>query len=171
MIIFPKSERIYFRCFTENDIDFIHQWHQDPEITRYTGDPMPWDTIESTRSIVQHTIMPQYEKGIGRWAVCLHETNECIGWCGLKDIGDAYDLGYRFCKAYWGKGYASEAALAVFHFFKNGMDKPIIGRAVEENKASIAVLQKTGMFFQGFIEMPEHPNTRVAIFTWPVNSD
>ena len=52
------------------------------------------------------------------------DTNEMIGWCGLKLLTEPvngrvnfYDLGYRFKQRHWGKGYASEACNAFFKDF------------------------------------------------------
>ena len=46
----------------------------------------------------------------------LKETNEFIGWCGLKQVDDEIDLGYRYIQKYWGNGHGSEAAQAVLNF-------------------------------------------------------
>jgi RimJ/RimL family protein N-acetyltransferase len=43
---------------------------------------------------------------------------EFTGWCGLKYLSETneVDLGYRFMKKFWGKGYATEAALACIEY-------------------------------------------------------
>ncbi|MFA6261484.1 MAG: GNAT family N-acetyltransferase [Bacteroidia bacterium] len=142
-----ETERLYLREFTLEDASCLFDMHQDPEILRYTGDPFPWDSIQATQNILSEIILPQYKNGMGRWAVHLKSDNQFIGWCGLKDTGNEIDLGYRFLKVYWGKGYATEAARAVLDF-GNRLHLPnIIGRAAEENKASLRVLEKIGMKF------------------------
>ncbi len=58
--------------------------------------------------------------GIGRWAMERKEDGAFMGWCGIKLVNDRptngrlnyYDIGYRMLPAYWGKGYAFEAAAA-----------------------------------------------------------
>lgn len=143
-----ETERLYLREFTPKDASLLFDMHQDPEITRYTGDPFPWDNMQSVKSILKEIILPQYEKGIGRWATHLRSDHRYIGWCGLKDTGREIDLGYRFLSLYWGKGSATEAARAVLDY-GNRLHMPnIIGRAAEENSSSIKVLEKIGMKFK-----------------------
>lgn len=61
--------------------------------------------------------LKRYEQyGFGLWAVVLKETNEMIGQCGLTMQGwrekEILEIGYLFQKAFWHKGYATEAAIA-----------------------------------------------------------
>ena len=141
-----ETERLYLREFTLDDAEMIFQMHQDAVITKYTGDPIPWDNIELVQQILTDAILPQYKNNIGRWAVYLKSTNEFLGWCGLKDVDGEIDLGYRYIQKYWGKGYATEAAKAVLNY---GIKlKNIIGRADSRNTASIKVLEKIGLRFK-----------------------
>lgn len=150
MRILLETERLYFREFTMDDADMVFDMHKDPEITRYVGDVVPWDTIELTRKILSEFILPQYENKIGRWAVYVKENNVFIGWCGLKKVDNEYDLGYRFIQKYWNRGYATEAAAAVLAYgVKLGLEN-IMGRAAVANVASVNVLKKIGMTFEKF---------------------
>jgi [ribosomal protein S5]-alanine N-acetyltransferase len=145
---FPETERLYFREFTLADAQMLYDMHQDPEITRYTGDPIPWDNVALVEQILKDTIMPQYAKKIGRWAVHLKADDTFIGWCGLKDIGHEVDLGYRYIQKYWGKGYATEAAQAVLEYGLQNNIPNIIGRASIHNGASVKVLEKIGLIYK-----------------------
>ncbi len=141
------TERLYLKEFTIDDAQLLIDLNSDPEVTRYTGDGPVKDLTEAKR-ILTDIIFPQYKNKMGRWAVYLNSTDEFIGWCGVKYVEDEkeYDLGYRFFKQHWGKGYASEAASAVMDYAINTLQlKEIIGRAAIDNKASIAVLKKMGM--------------------------
>lgn len=142
-----ETPRLYLREFTLADVELLYNMHQDPAITRYTGDPMPWDSLTHTEKVLTEAILPQYKNGIGRWAVHIKETNEFIGWCGLKQVDDEIDLGYRYIQKYWGSGYAKEAAQAVLNFGIQQKLPNIVGCADVENVASVKILEKIGLNF------------------------
>jgi [ribosomal protein S5]-alanine N-acetyltransferase len=143
------TERLYLREFTINDAQLLVDLNSDPDVTRYTGDG-PVDIKEADK-ILKEIILPQYLNKKGRWAVNLKENDEFIGWCGIKYIEslNEFDLGYRFFKKHWGKGYATEAAQAVMDYGLNILKLPqIVGRASVENHNSIKVLEKVGLKFK-----------------------
>jgi [ribosomal protein S5]-alanine N-acetyltransferase len=143
------TERLYLREFNLNDAQLLVGLNSDPQVTRYTGDgPV---NLSEAKQILDDVILPQYINKMGRWAVHLKSDNEFIGWCGIKYIQslDEYDLGYRFFKKHWGKGYATESALAVMQYGKNVLKlKEIVGRASVDNHNSIKVLEKAGLTFK-----------------------
>jgi len=144
-----ETERLYLCEFTIEDAALIMDLNSDIEVIRYVGERLITD-LEEQKQIVREIILPQYANKIGRWAVHLKSNDEFIGWCGLKYIADKdeIDLGYRFYKRHWGKGYATESAKAVIDYGVNKMKlKNIIGRAAKENKGSINVLKKLGMTY------------------------
>jgi [ribosomal protein S5]-alanine N-acetyltransferase len=145
-----ETERLYFRHFTTDDAKLLYDMHQDPEITRYTGDPVPWDSVELAFRVLEEVIIPQYQKKIGRWAVHLKSDDAFIGWCGLKDVGKEIDLGYRYIQKYWRNGYATEAAIAVLGYGKQLRLQNVVGRASVQNQASVNVLKKIGLTFKEF---------------------
>jgi RimJ/RimL family protein N-acetyltransferase len=146
-----ETDRLLLRNFTEEDAPLLYELNLDPEVTRYTLDPVV--DLGHAKKILQEVILPQY--GLynhGRWAVHLKPNLEFIGWCGLKSLPERQevDLGYRFMKRFWGQGFATESAVATLNFgFKSLYVKRIVGRALPGNKASIKVLQKCGMSYLG----------------------
>ena len=73
-----------------------------------------------------------------------------MGWCGLKYTLDRneYDIGFRFFKIHWNKGFATESAAACLTLgFQKFQMKVIVGRAMKENKGSIRVLEKIGLTY------------------------
>ena len=143
-----ETERLYLRQFTMNDAHLLIDLNSDPEVIRYTGDS-PVKDLEAAKKILTDIIFPQYQNKIGRWAVHLKSNNEFIGWCGLKFIAEdnEINLGYRFYKKHWGKGYASESAKAVMEYGKQLGLKNIIAKAAKENTASINVIKKLSMVY------------------------
>lgn len=149
MNVVIETKRLLLRTFTNNDAQLIYDLNFDSNVTRFTYDPI--DDLEHAKQILENTILPQYALyNHGRWAVHLRETLEFIGWCGLKYRPERLevDLGYRFKKSAWGKGYATEAAYACLKYgFEKLNIRKIIGRAVPENEGSWKILEKIGMQF------------------------
>lgn len=149
MKITLETERLYLREFTIDDAQLLIDLNSSIDVTRYTGDG-PVKDMEEAKRILTDIIFPQYKNNIERWAVHLKSTDEFIGWCGLKYLveTDEIDLGYRFFKTHWGKGYASESARAVLDYGVNKLQlKNIIARAAKANTASINVIKKMGLIY------------------------
>ena len=142
-----ETDRLILRRFDSSDAPQMYLLNADPTVLKYTGD-LPFQSISEAESFIQH--YDHYQKyGFGRWSVILKSSNEFIGWCGLKQHEEAFvDIGFRFFKKEWGKGYATEAAKACLVYgFEYLNLKEIIGRAAKENIASVRVLEKLGMEF------------------------
>lgn len=86
------------------------------------------------------------------WGVWEIATGELVGDCTLffSDDHDAWELGYGLRRDRWGRGYATEAALAcVRHGFeKLGLER-IVADVDPHNSASIRVLEKCGFVRAG----------------------
>lgn len=138
-----QTERCVLRRFIASDAENLFLMNSDLDVMKFTGDK-PFDDLASAIEFIES--YDAYERtGMGRWAV-VTEKDGFIGWCGLKQHEDYVDLGFRFMKNQWGKGYATETAKAVIHYaFSNMNIDRIIGRVASENKASIRVLEKLGM--------------------------
>lgn len=159
MNVILQTERLLLRTFTTEDARLIYELNKDPDVTRFTGDPIT--DIAHARQVLEQVILPQYVLyNHGRWAVHAKPSLEFIGWCGLKNRPERneIDLGYRFLKSTWGKGYATEAAFACikYGFEKLGL-KRIVGRAMPGNIASLKVLEKCGMTYIGEDMVDDHP--------------
>ena len=161
-----ETSRLVLRKFTINDATLVLDLNLDPEVTRYTHDPIR--DLEHAKEVLESSILPQYRLyNHGRWAVHLKEGGDFIGWCGLKYRlqQDEVDLGYRFKKAYWGQGYATEAAEASikYGFEQIGLQR-IVGRAEPDNIGSIKVLEKCGMKYIGVQLVDGHTANTYDIF-------
>ena len=140
-----ETERLLLRELSIADAEDFFLLNEDPEVMRYTGD-RAFASIEEAHTFLQS--YKEYKKnGFGRWAVLERTTGRFLGWCGLKlNEQKEIDLGFRFFKRDWGKGYATESSIAAldYGFTSLKLDR-IIGRVASENKASIRVLEKVGM--------------------------
>ena len=142
-----ETERLRLREFELTDAKVFFDLNADPEVTRHTGDNA-FESIEESEQLIKN--YSQYKQhGLGRWTVVSKISNEVLGWCGLKKHSEGFiDIGFRFLRNEWGKGYATEAAKACLEYgFTNLKLEEIIGRASQDNPASIRVLEKIGMEF------------------------
>ena len=151
MNIILQTPRLFLRQFTEADILLIQQLNNAPGVLQYIPEPT-LDTKEQALKVIVDIILPQYKNNRGRWAVHLKESNEFIGWCGLKWLkeNDEIDLGYRYMPSAWGKGYATEAAQHTLNYGLQELQlKKIIAHAHIDNIGSQKVLEKIGMQYIG----------------------
>jgi len=145
-----ETERLIMRPFEFSDVEALFAMESLPEVHTYIGKEPAKSLEDVERDIIW--VQSQYkENGIGRSIVVLKEENKVIGWSGLKlekQIRDFhyYDVGYRFHPDYWGKGIATESAVASL---KYGFEKmallEICGAADIENIPSNKILMKIGL--------------------------
>lgn len=154
MKIFAETERLLLREILPSDDKAMFELDADPQVHTYLG-KKPVKDIEESRKIIEYVRQQYATNGIGRWAVIEKESKAFIGWSGLKYITEPinnhvhyYDLGYRFIRRYWGKGFAFESAKAsVAYGFDILQVKEIYGMAEAGNIASQNVLKKTGLHY------------------------
>ncbi len=146
-----ETNRLIMRPFEETDAEGLFLLDSNPEVMKYVGGVVSTE-IEQSRQMIEF-IQNQYkENGVGRLAVIEKSSNTLIGWSGLKyltkeinGIKNVYELGYRFLPEYWGKGYATETAIAALNYAFNEIKTDVVyAMAVTENAGSNRVLQKLG---------------------------
>ncbi len=136
-----------------SDAEGMFELDSDPLVHRYLGNS-PVKSIEASQTAIENIRQQYVERGIGRWAAIEKSSGDFIGWSGLKlnteqefnNKIDFYDIGYRFIPRYWGKGYATESAVASLDYALNTLNlKTVVGMAEIENLASNRILQKIGL--------------------------
>ncbi len=136
-----------------SDAEGMFELDSDPLVHRYLGNS-PVKSIEASQTAIENIRQQYVERGIGRWAAIEKSSGDFIGWSGLKlnteqefnNKIDFYDIGYRFIPRYWGKGYATESAVASLDYAFNTLNlKTVVGMAEIENLASNRILQKIGL--------------------------
>lgn len=142
-----ETERLRLRELTEGDRAALAAILQDAEtMVAYEG---PFDDAEVDAWLAR--MIERYrEDGFGLWAVELRESGEVIGQCGLTrqriDGADVIEVGYLFRRAYWHRGYATEAAAACrdYAFDALGAER-VYAQVRDTNLASMNVAIRLGM--------------------------
>lgn len=121
----------------------------------------------------------QYKlRGFGPWAVIGKNSDTLLGYCGLFYFPDLagreeIEIGYRFARSHWGRGYATEAAAAVREHAFNQLGIPRLVAMIDPgNTASLRVAEKLGMHYKKEImfEGYTHPDYLYEI-TNPIADD
>lgn len=150
-----ETERLYLRRLTESDANDLFELDSNPKVHKYLGNN-PVKSIEESRNQIKNVLKQYEEFGIGRLAMINKETNEFIGWSGIKferelrKEFDYYDLGYRLKEIYWGHGYATEAAIGSLEYGFNELRLNEINACADVNHVvSNKILKKIGFIPDG----------------------
>lgn len=114
-----ETERLILREMELVDVEDLFEMDVDPDVHIFIENK-PDKNIEETKKSILYFKQKAKEDGFPVYSVIDKVTNECIGWAGLmlsreivKGHINIFELGYRFKKKHWGKGYATEASNAV----------------------------------------------------------
>jgi [ribosomal protein S5]-alanine N-acetyltransferase len=147
LIVPLRTARLTMREFVISDFDAVYAYSSDSRVTRYLFfGPRDQD---STAEYLEGLLASQRERPRTRFELAVEESASglVIGACDLSFIErKVVDLGYMLGIEYWGKGYATEIALALIDaaFFDLRADR-VISTVDVNNGASIRVLEKIGM--------------------------
>ncbi|MBM4071879.1 MAG: GNAT family N-acetyltransferase [Planctomycetes bacterium] len=150
--IILTTGRLILREFDEDDAAAFLILGSDPAITRYTGDGGLRDVAQAREELRTRPLADYRQHGFGRWACVDRDSDDVIGFAGLKYLDELreVDIGYRLLPSYWGKGLATEAGRAIIDYgFEQLHLTQIIGLVEPDNIASIRVLQKLGLTHTG----------------------
>ena len=153
------TPRLLLRTWRDADRAPFAALNADPRVMRYF--PSTQDRAASDASV--DAWQAQFaERGWSNWAVELRESGEFIGFVGLSvprrplPFSPCVEIGWRLAPAFWGQGYASEAACEALRagFDRLGLDE-IVSFTALGNTPSRAVMARIGMQDTG--EDFDHP--------------
>lgn len=152
-----ETPRLLVRRFTLEDAAFIVALVNDPAWLEHIGDRNV-HSIEDARGYLETRVLASYERhGFGMWVVCLRDSGQPIGTCGLiqrEGLADV-DLGFAFLPASRGQGYALESAAAVLEYGRRALGmKRIVAIVSPANHRSVRILEAIGMTFERMIRLP-----------------
>ena len=160
-----ETKRLYLREMNLDDYEALYAVLADPDIMQHY--PYTFDE-NRVRDWIERNMHRYKENGFGLWAVCLKETGEMIGDCGLTlqniDGEILPEIGYHIRKDCQRKGYAKEAAGAVLQWALENTDYPsFYSYCKYTNEALYKTAEAIGMHFDK--EYPDEANkiTHVSV--------
>ncbi len=144
------TARLRLRAFKEDDFGWLHPIASNLAVTQFTD----WgpNTAEDTEEFLRGAVTMGGDPNGFLWAATLQDGTG-IGSAGLTRVSvrdRRASFGYMLDPAHWGRGYATEVAVAVrdFAFDKLGVHR-LEATCHPDNSASARVLAKAGLQLEG----------------------
>lgn len=138
-----KTERLVLKAFAEVDAESYAELISE----RGVGGRGFGTTVQGARDKIAESARVAEESGIGVLAVHLRREDGFLGYCGLV-IGrasiDEPEIAFELLPRAHGRGYATEAALAVIAAAKATGRRRLWAGVAAWNHPSFRVLEKTG---------------------------
>jgi RimJ/RimL family protein N-acetyltransferase len=142
-----ETERLRMSPLTETDLDALVELDGDPQVRRYVdplGIVIPAEPTERRTYEWERFVSPG-----GFYGVRERVGNAFVGWFQLEAAPDRdgeAELGFRLRRSVWGLGYATEGARAVVAHALDVLGyRRVFARALNDNPASIRVMEKAGL--------------------------
>jgi RimJ/RimL family protein N-acetyltransferase len=157
--------RLTLRRPRADDVDAVFRIHGDPRTNRHNPDGPQRDRREA-EAMLAFFLAHWDEHGFGYWAV-EDETGSVIGFGGLmrrpRGDGEVLNLYYRFAPEAWGRGYATEVALAAVGLARSlPAALPVIAKTRPTNEAAKRVALRAGL-----VRRPDLDHGGFAVFVLP----
>jgi len=164
-----RTKRLWLREMTASDTDALYQVFGDKENMKYYPSPF---TYEMAKGWIDRNLLRYRIFGFGLWAVCLKETGEVIGDCGLtmQNINGVIkpEIGYHIRRDLQQKGYAKEASVAVRDWvFENTPFQMVYSYMQKDNLPSAKTAMAYGCRFIEIFTDENHEQTAVYALSKP----
>ena len=149
-----ETERLKFRAIKKSDFNDIYEYSSNPKTSEFLL-WSPHNSLDYTKRFID-IILAKYKCGdYHDWAIVLKDSKKMIGTCGFTRIDESNstaEIGYVINPEYWGEGIATEAAKRVLEFAFDVLNvNRVEARFLFGNEASLRVMNKIGMKFEGYI--------------------
>jgi RimJ/RimL family protein N-acetyltransferase len=161
-----ETNRLLLRPWGEGDGVELQRLFHDPAVRG--GRNLPPDRIAR---LAEGSLRQWRINGFGPWAAIEKASGCWIGMIGLAELDgwpgvDKIEVGFELHKAWWGRGLATEGALAAlaFGFAQHGLHR-IISVTAASHAAARRVMEKVGLTYRGtrYWMNPEVPVVWYAI--------
>lgn len=130
-----------------SDLDALHALWSDPDQMRYYAGVRGRAEAEAW---IERNLARFASLGYGSWIVQARDGGAFLGYCGIRPLEDSdregTEIAWHVAKAWWGRGVATEAALAAREeaFGTFGVER-LAALIHPENAASRRVAERIGM--------------------------
>ncbi len=165
-----ETGRLILRPFAMADAQAMYDnWASDPEVTKYLTWPAHGN-LDISRMVLSDWVSHYGEEDYYQWAIELKDLGQPIGSISVVSKNDRAELvhiGYCIGKAWWHRGYTSEALKAVLDFFFDqvGVNR-VETRHDPNNPNSGKVMEKCGMKFEGTLRQSDWNNQGICDASW-----
>jgi RimJ/RimL family protein N-acetyltransferase len=148
------TERLVLRPWTADDADAALGVYGSADVARWLTPLMDQVPDQAAmRLVLQQWIAEDARLVVpaGRWAVETREDGDLVGGATLLPLppDEAYEMGWQLHPRAWGRGYATEAGLAVARWaFGQGLEE-VISLVRPANKRATATAERIGMEWVG----------------------
>jgi RimJ/RimL family protein N-acetyltransferase len=144
-----RGSRVLLRPWRDDDLDWFAKLSPNRVVMEYL---LPPPDRAASDALAQGIIEHFARHGFGYWAVELPDVCPFIGFVGLMHVPfeahftPAVEIGWRLDPAYWGQGYATEAASLSLNagFGRFGFSE-IVAFTAPANRRSRRVMERLGM--------------------------
>lgn len=166
-----NTERLILRKFIMDDAEALFEILKDKDVNTF----LPWFTIkdlDETKKFLKKRFLDYYdEDSIYRYAICLKEDNNPIGYVWLAN-NESCDFGYGLKKEFWNEGIVTEASKAVVERIKNAGYTYITATHDVKNPRSGEVMKKLGMDYKySYVEQWQPKDIPVTFRMYQLNFD
>jgi len=145
-----RTSQLVLRPWRDEDIADFAEMSADPVVMEYLL-PLSERGLSADTWVARKRAHWE-EHGFGQWVVELPGEASFIGVVGLETVSydahftPAVEVAWRLVRAYWGRGYATEAAKAAldYGFGEVGLGE-IVALTVPANQRSRRVMKRLGM--------------------------
>ncbi|MGH7046690.1 MAG: GNAT family N-acetyltransferase [Stellaceae bacterium] len=162
MAVSLRTPRLVLREWRDADLAPFAAMSADPAVMEFLR---PLTKAGSAEAWAARAREHWRAHGFGQWVVEIPGKASFVGVVGLAQIPyeahftPAVEIAWRLARAYWGQGYASEAARAALDYgFANLGLAEIVAVTVPANRRSRAVMERLGMT-RDPVDDFDHPNT------------
>jgi len=159
------TARLVLRTYRLDDLPLYAALNADPAVmATLGGEPLTREHSDDLAAWAQQRFA---EERIGLLAIERREDGAFLGMCGLhhqRSYPDDLEIAWRLAHAYWGHGYATEAATAWLGYAFEVLGVPrVISITDRPNVRSLAVMRRLGMTFDHEAEVVDEGVTFEAV--------